>query len=74
MNFQVTHVIVHTPEQAREIVAEALKIADETDHPVIPPRAVFEEACKLLGQRWTFAAQPQAIPLDPALMARAARH
>lgn len=59
----ITHVVVHTPEQVQGIIDEALRIADASDHAVITPRVVFEQACQLLGQRWTFAALPQPVNL-----------
>lgn len=74
MNVQITHVIVHSPEQVREIISQATEIADEMYEDGHRWQPTFIQACQLLGQRYTFAAAPQSIPLDPALMARAARH
>lgn len=59
----VTHVIVHTPEQVREIVTEAAKIAAECGNDASTQALIFREACSLLGQRWTFAVQPSPIDL-----------
>lgn len=63
MNASVTHVIVHSPEQVREIVAEAFRVADETGPRDEQWFAIFNKACDLLGQRYTFVAQPQAVNL-----------
>lgn len=63
---QVTHVIVHTPEQTREIVREALTIADELGTESQAWDGVFREACRLLGQHFTLAYEPS--PLAPPLM------
>lgn len=63
MNVQITHVIVHTPEQVREIMREAQTIAGEETSDAVACESVFREACKLLGQRYTFAAGQQAMPL-----------
>jgi hypothetical protein len=30
--------------------------------------SVFREACRLLGQRYTFAAAPQAVPMPPMVL------
>lgn len=64
MNMQVHHVIVHTPEQVREIVEEARKIADEAWDNGQEWCAVFSQACTLLGARHSVALMPQASPLD----------
>lgn len=68
MNVQITHIIVHTPEQVREIVTEAQKIASELAVADTDRELVFRESCRLLGQRFTFTAMPQqvAAPLDLA--------
>jgi hypothetical protein len=65
VNVQITHVIVHTPEQVRQIMQEAQRIAEEETSDAVARESVFREACKLLGQRYTFAAAPQAMPLPP---------
>jgi hypothetical protein len=65
MNVQITHVIVHTPEQVREIVREAQTLAGEETSDAVARESVFREACRLLGQRYTFAAAPQAVPMPP---------
>lgn len=64
MNVQVTHVIVHTPEQVREIIAEAGRIADDSGMEDERWDRVFEQATVLLGARHTLALTPQASPLD----------
>ena len=64
MNISVTHVVVHTPEQVREIIREASAIADDLYEGSAKWDQTFVQACKLLGQRWTFSAQPQALPLQ----------
>lgn len=63
MNVQITHVIVHTPEQVREIVREAAAIADEETTDVVAREMIFRESCRLLGQRYTFPVMPQAVPM-----------
>jgi hypothetical protein len=64
MNIQVHHVIVHTPEQVREIVAEAVKIAEATESELVPAVYVFEQACTLLGARFSMAVNQQPVPMD----------
>lgn len=64
MQIQVTHVVVHTPETVREIIAEAMKIADERLPEGGSWQTVFGKACDLLGQRFTLAAQPEPVPID----------
>ena len=64
MNVQITHVIVHTPEQVREIVAEAGRIADDSGVEDERWLAVFNQATTLLGARHTLALAPQGPPLD----------
>lgn len=64
MNIQVHHVIVHTPEQVREIIAEARDIAAEAEPLIVSWDVVFEQACLLLGARHSLAVAPQAPPLD----------
>lgn len=74
MNVQVTHVVVHTPEQAREIVRQAMSIADDCDADSRAWDAVFREACRLLGQRHTVVTTDQPVPLPPALLGNLNRH
>lgn len=64
VNVQVHHVIVHTPEQAREIVAEAGRIADDAGVDGDRWQAVFEQSCALLGARHSIALMPQGPPVD----------
>lgn len=64
MNIQVHHVIVHTPEQVREIVAEAVRISEETETESIPQVYLFEQACTLLGARFTMAVPQEQVPMD----------
>lgn len=64
MNIQVHHVIVHTPEQAREVIAEAGRIADDSGMDDERWDRVFEQACALLGQRFSLSVMPQGPPLD----------
>lgn len=68
MNVQITHIIVHTPEQVREIIREARVIASENSEIDAEWTLYFNEACRLLGQRFTFTAMPQQVagPLDLA--------
>lgn len=75
MNVQITHVIVHTPEQVREIIRVAQAVADEETSDAVARESVFREACRLLGQRYTFAAMPQAVsmPLGPPIDLQARR-
>jgi len=70
MNFQVTHVIVHDEDQAREIIRAATRIADDASTGSHTWEVVFREACRLLGQRWTFAAQPQPVNIPDLARAR----
>lgn len=65
-NVQITHVVVHEPQQVREIIREALAIADEQDVDVLERQMIFGQACKLLGQRYTFAFAPQQVQM-PAM-------
>lgn len=64
MNIQVHHVVVHTPEQVRAIIAEAALIASEEDVEGVSPEVVFHEACVLLAARHSLAVAPQGPPLD----------
>lgn len=64
MNVQVHHVIVHSPEQVREIVAEAGRIADDSGTDGEQWLAVFNQASTLLGARHTLAMMPQGGPID----------
>jgi hypothetical protein len=64
VNIQITHVIVHTPEQVRDIVRDALAIADEQECDALERQMIFGHACTLLGQRYAFAAAPQQAPID----------
>lgn len=68
MNVQIQHVIVHTPEQTREIIEQAWEIASEHQSDYGEWAEVFRAACQLLGQRWTFAMQPQAPDLQTAAL------
>lgn len=61
---QAVHAVVHTREQAEQIVREAMQIAEEWEGNTIKWANVFNKACELLGQRATAFAQPQAVPLD----------
>lgn len=63
MNVQVVHAPVHTPEQVREIIDQAHKIAD--DFATDSPRwfDVFREACRLLGQRASVPLVEQPPPM-----------
>lgn len=56
------HVIVHTPEQAREILETAWTITQELEPGEDRWEAVFREAVRLLGARATFI--QQAAPTD----------
>ena len=63
MPYQVTHVIVHDDDQVRDIIRAATRIADDAAQGSHTWEIVFREACRLLGQRWTFAAQPEPVNL-----------
>lgn len=52
--------VIHTPEQVREIIREAVAIAEEENYPPDQWGTVFEQACTLLGQRSTAAIAQQA--------------
>lgn len=60
---QVHHVIVHTPEQTRIILREAIEIVREIDPSEADFPAVFEQACKLLGARFSLAINDQPMPV-----------
>lgn len=60
------HIIVHTPEQVREIVREAQVIADEATVTREGWVSVFEQACVLLGARVTVMQQQATMPVDLA--------
>jgi hypothetical protein len=64
MNIQVHHVIVHNPEQVREIIAEACTIADGSEVAAESWVAVFEQACTLLGARFSLAMNPEPVPFS----------
>lgn len=57
---QITHIIVHTPEQVTGIIDEALRIVAEAELDGDLKAVAFEKTCDLLGQRFTFAA-PQPM-------------
>lgn len=61
---QLVAAVVHTPEQVREIVTEALLITAEAEVDAHLERAVFEQSCQLLGARGTAFVQPQQIGID----------
>jgi hypothetical protein len=63
VNVQVTHVVVHTPEQVREIIREACDIANTTELEDDDWQTAFTAACRLLGQRHTIAMAPESVPL-----------
>lgn len=63
MNVQVHHVIVHTPEQVREILREALLIAVELKADDEQMEMVFGKAVDLLGARHSIVLTPQAAPI-----------
>lgn len=64
MNINAVHIIVHTPEQVRGIIADARAIADEADVERFEWESVFREACRLLGQRYTVASMPEPVDLS----------
>jgi len=66
VNVHITHVIVHEPQQVREIIAEAGRIADDAGVDPMRWDRVFEQACRLLGERYTFA-MPQTPVQLPAM-------
>lgn len=72
MNVQVTAVRIHEPAQVREIVREALAIADELERGGVTAEAIFNQACVLLGARATVAAPPAPVAV-PDPMARLLR-
>lgn len=69
-HIQIQHVIVHTPEQTREIIEAALVIVGELELSDDLRRQAFEKACDLLGVRFTLAIPQQEVALDPRLLAR----
>jgi hypothetical protein len=66
MNVQITHVIVHDPEQVRGILVEAQTIASELAHDPVTHERYFNAAVQLLGQRYTLAASAQPVQM-PAM-------
>ena len=68
MNVQVTHVVIHDPEQVRGIIAEAVKIADEHEGDGVSWSSIFREACALLGQRHSVALADQPVPINLAAL------
>jgi hypothetical protein len=64
MSVNVQFVHVHTLDATRVIVADALAIADEQGFEGPEWRAVFEQACALLGARVMLQAMPQSTPID----------
>lgn len=75
MNVQVTHVIVHSPEQTREILREALSIAEDLSCNETEWAAIFTQSCQLLGQRYTLALTPEPAPIAlPHLAIPGGRH
>lgn len=71
MQYQVMHFVIHTPDQAREIIAEAERIAAETEYEGREREIVFKEACRLLGMRVSVPVQPQApVPMDLSRLLR----
>lgn len=60
----VTHVIVHTPEQVLEILVQADKIARDHGGSAASMEALFSKACDLLGQRQTIVVQDAPVAVD----------
>lgn len=70
MQLQLVTAPVHTPEQAREIIAQAMEIAQPHEGNTIKWTQVFNQACTILAARASTFAQPQQVALDPRLLAR----
>lgn len=51
----------HTADSTREIVNEAVKIADEFQRDSIAWQPVFEQACRLLGTRHVIAVEQEQV-------------
>lgn len=68
MQLQLVSAPVHTPDQAREIIAQAMEIAQPHEGNTIKWTQVFNQACSLLGQRASTFAQPQQVPLPANLL------
>lgn len=68
MNLQAVHAPVHPPDTVRAIIAEALAITAEQECEGHLERAVFEQACQMLGARASTFVQPQQVALDPRLL------
>lgn len=64
MSVQAVHAVVHTPEQVREILLEAARIADDCQAQGVDRVALFDKACDLLGARATTFLVPQQVPFD----------
>lgn len=69
MNVQVTHVIIHTPEQTHDIIRQALQITADTVSGGIDQDRIFEQACALLGARFSLALTPEPAPIALPRMA-----
>lgn len=64
MNISFAHAPVHSPEAVREIVAEAWKIATESEGDDEDRRAIFLQAVVLLGARVSVAMPPETVDLS----------
>lgn len=63
MNVQVVHAPVHTYEQARAIMIEALKLADECGAKVVTEDALFNACVQLLAARASVPLVEQSPPM-----------
>lgn len=69
MNVQFVHAPVHSPEQVREIIAEAKAIALEHAEDAPTAACVFREACRLLGARVSTTLMQEPVPVQLPHMA-----
>lgn len=69
MNVEVVHAPVHTAEQVREILREAVEIADEFELQAHKWTPIFIQAVQMLGARASVPLIEQPPPLLPPHMA-----
>lgn len=61
---QLIQAPLHTPEQVREILTEATKIADELQDKLGYWEPVFNQACTLLAARASAFVAPQPLAVN----------
>lgn len=63
MNVTFAHAAIHTPEQVRQIITEARKIAAEVSDDFEVQVPIFRAACELLGARVSAPLVEQPSPI-----------